>query len=189
MRSIITFIFLFSPLLSWSSPSPAPLVVIDPGHGGKDYGATYGRGKYLLREKNLTLALALEVSRQLQKKKIRSILTRRTDKLVPLDERTALANRLGAQIFISLHINSGKITGKKGGGVETFILNNSTNAPAKRLAELENSVLKGSIAKTKDQTDVSLIVKDLILDANLKESKHLACLVQDKLVFCQRQEK
>ena len=159
-------------------------VVLDPGHGGEDTGATYRIGREELAEKDLTLLLGEEAAAQLRSRRIHTVLTRTEDRNIPLPERTALANRIRADVFISLHMNS---SGKSGirapGGIETFILNNSTDESSRRLADLENSVLEGSVTGGHDHsTPVSLILKDHLLDANLAESRRLACLVQDRLV-------
>ncbi len=160
------------------------LVVIDPGHGGNDIGAVYRLGRKSIREKDLTLQLAQDISRALKKLKIQTVLTREIDKGVPLPERTRIANQMRADIFISIHINShAKKIRPTNGGFETYILNQATNKTSQRLAELENSVLDGSVADSfNNKTDVALIVKDLLLDANIDASKHLACLVQKGIV-------
>lgn len=175
------FPFLLFPL--FLQAAPPFLVVIDPGHGGSDRGAVVKEGKKEITEKEVTLALAQDVSRELVKHQIQSVLTRRVDQDVALPDRTALANRLKADVFISIHMNAA--VGERSGlaeGIETYILNTSTDRSSKRLADLENSVLKGSLARQFENEDVSLIVKDLILDANLVESKHLACNVQSQMV-------
>jgi N-acetylmuramoyl-L-alanine amidase len=84
---------------------PAPvIVVVDPGHGGSDSGATGFRD---LREKDLTLAIALQVQRlAASDSALRIVLTRESDVSVPLIDRTALANRLGAALYLSIHINA-----------------------------------------------------------------------------------
>jgi len=161
------------------------LVVIDPGHGGSDLGAQLKLGKRTLYEKDLTLLLAQSISQSLSKIKIQSVLTREIDKELPLAERTRIANQMGADLFISIHMNSHHHEHKTAsiGGFETYILNRTTNEASKRLARLENSVLDGSVADSfENQTDVALIVKDLLLDANLESSKQVACLVQDGIV-------
>ena len=95
-------------------PAPVPLiVVVDPGHGGVDSGAT-GFGN--LPEKDLTLSIARLVQLlAVGDPEVRIVLTRESDLFVPLIERTALANRLGAALYISIHINaynrSAKISG------------------------------------------------------------------------------
>src|SRR5205085_9400969 len=78
-------------------------IVIDPGHGGHDPGA---RGKSIT-EAELVLDIALRIEKLLQKVEgTEVILTRHTDEFVPLQERTAIANREGADLFLSIHANA-----------------------------------------------------------------------------------
>ena len=178
---------------AWAKSSKF-LVVIDPGHGGTDRGATYDDSKSIknifktpgksasIMEKNLTLMIARDLARELLIKGNSVILTRNEDRDMQLQDRTALANRLKANLFISIHMNSSTDKSVKSGGIETFILNHATDDSSKRLADLENKVLKESeaIEKTKS-ANVSLIMKDMILDANLEPSRQLACAVQTRL--------
>jgi N-acetylmuramoyl-L-alanine amidase len=173
--------FLFS--LNSFAAAPQPFrVVIDPGHGGNDQGTTYDLGKLKLTEKDITLAIAQDLITLLKKSGVETYLTRYEDKDLDLGARTQFANRIGAQVFLSLHMNSTpnqKDTGAQ--GIETYILNNTSDASSKRLAHLENSVLGGKDSKTPNN-DVALILKDLRIDGNLPESKRLACLIQFSLV-------
>ncbi len=163
------------------SESKKFLVVIDPGHGGADTGAVFKNGKTTLTEKHFTLLLARDLARELIIRGSNVILTRNDDREVLLSDRTALANKVKADAFISIHLNSSEDPIKTG-GVETFILNHATDETSKRLADLENAVLKDSQANhNSGSSNVSLIMKDLILDANLKPSKDLACSVQSKM--------
>ncbi|MEK6578892.1 MAG: N-acetylmuramoyl-L-alanine amidase, partial [Bdellovibrionota bacterium] len=105
--------------------------------------------------------------------------------------RTQLANKLGADIFLSIHMNSGSESGpssvfQRAEGIETYILNNTSDATSRRLAQLENTVLMPDADRDTQQTDVALILKDLRLDANLAESKRLACAVQGSLIEATR---
>jgi N-acetylmuramoyl-L-alanine amidase len=155
------------------------LVVIDPGHGGPDTGAVYREKGTVLTEKTLTLLIARDLARELIIRGQNVVLTRNDDREVLLSDRTAIANKLKADAFISIHLNSS--TDKiKSGGVETFILNHATDDTSKRLADLENAVLKESSANANANagSNVSLIMKDLILDGTLEPSKELACSVQ-----------
>ncbi len=104
-----------------SALNSLPTVVIDPGHGGKDDGAT-GNG---LVEKNLSLDVAQRVEKILKPFNFPVILTRRDDIFVPLEERAAIANRLENAIFVSIHFNH--VKDRVSTGVETFY------APAKVL--------------------------------------------------------
>lgn len=186
MKGIGMWKFTFT-LLFLSSPSWAFLAVIDPGHGGKDHGAIHTEAGQSFAEKDLTLLLAKEVARQLRAKNMQVAMTRYGDSELELSDRTALANRLGADVFLSLHMNS--VTGPRRAvaeGIETYFLNNSTDESSKRLAKLENrslSPLEGSfvdplVGEGEEDKDIALILKDLVLDTNLARSKQLACAVQ-----------
>ncbi len=180
--------------LSMGTAQAKLLIVIDPGHGGSDTGAIFDDHKNIKHifkplgktngtaEKNLTLMIARDLARELLIKGNSVILTRNEDKDVQLPDRTALANRLQANVFISIHMNSSSEQNQKSGGVETYILNHATDDSSKRLADLENKVLKESEAiKNINSPNVSLIMKDMILDANLEPSRQLACAVQFRL--------
>jgi N-acetylmuramoyl-L-alanine amidase len=94
--------------------SEFPLVVLDPGHGGKDDG-TMWRG---MAERHLSLDLAFRVERLLKSSGFRTLLTRRDDTFVSLDERARIANAQRDAIFVSLHFNSESTTTSS--GIETF---------------------------------------------------------------------
>ncbi len=169
--------------LALTGEAQAFRVVIDPGHGGINSGTSYLGPQGRLLEKDLTLKLSRQVAYQLRSQGFQVHLTRTTDQDVPLAERTAFANRLKADVFLSLHLNSAPTDHPtEAGGVETFILNNATDASSRRLAELENTLISENPDPSPEQADVALILKDLRLDANLTQSKSLACLVQNALV-------
>ncbi len=110
-------------------------VVIDPGHGGNDPGAI---GPHGLKEKDVTLDIAHRaapiIARELG---ISTLLTRDVDEYVPLDERTARANAFGADLFVSVHCNAAENTGSD--GVLTFVLDDSSDSAAARIAARENA--------------------------------------------------
>jgi N-acetylmuramoyl-L-alanine amidase len=175
-------VFVFLSALPSFGAAEKFLVVIDPGHGGYDTGAVYKENGETLTEKTFTLLIARDLARELIIRGQNVVLTRNDDHEVLLSNRTALANKLKADVFLSIHLNSSqeKI---KSGGVETFILNHATDETSRRLADLENAVLKDSKA-AQDITggsNVSLIMKDLILDGTLQPSKELACSVQSRI--------
>jgi N-acetylmuramoyl-L-alanine amidase len=159
-------------------------VVLDPGHGGTDFGTIHDDGKLHLAEKEVTLALAHETSSELRAAGVKVHLTRTEDRVVDLPSRTALANRLKADVFVSLHLNSTTTPMVNDAeGIETYILNNTNDGSSRRLARLENGVLGGHEKETENEPlDVALILKDMRLDANLPESKRLACTIQTELV-------
>ncbi|MFQ6117137.1 MAG: N-acetylmuramoyl-L-alanine amidase [Candidatus Bipolaricaulia bacterium] len=105
-----------APSSSWPS-TPRFIVVIDPGHGGSDPGGIGWRG---IKEKDITLAIARLVELEaLSEPELKIVLTRRSDVYVPLRERTALANRLGASLYLSIHANIHN--DKRVRGIETLL--------------------------------------------------------------------
>lgn len=155
-------------------------VVLDPGHGGVDHGTTY-EGNPPVAEKDLTLMLARNVASRLKARGIEVIMTRDGDYEMPLAARTALANQKNADVFLSIHLNSTQISNTAlAEGTETYILNHESDSTSKRLAQLENQVIGGG-SDAKQGEDVALILKDMRLDANLPESKRLACMIQTRV--------
>src|SRR4030095_15302616 len=107
-------------------------IVIDPGHGGHDPGAM-GKG---VTEAELVLDVALRLEQLLLKQQgVEVILTRRTDEFIPLPERTAIANREGADLFLSIHANASNNAQAR--GVETHFLNFANNLSAAAVAARE----------------------------------------------------
>jgi len=162
-------------------------VVLDPGHGGVDEGTVHHSGKNKVSEKDVTLILARNIAKSLRARGFEVHLTREQDETLSLSERTALANRLKADVFISLHMNATPHGGDMNArGFETYFLNSTSDESSRRLAQFENSVLGGSevpsLPEENEGNDVALILKDLRLDANLSESKRLACHLQHQLV-------
>ncbi|BCS33598.1 hypothetical protein TBR22_A28250 [Luteitalea sp. TBR-22] len=146
-------------------------IVIDPGHGGHDVGSL-GEG---IREAELVLDVALRLEKLLkQEPGIDVVMTRRTDEFIELEERTRIANRQNADLFLSIHANSSRR--KTAQGVETFILNFANNSDAEEVAARENAIAKGSMRQLPD------IVKAITLNNKLDESRDLAELVQGNLV-------
>jgi N-acetylmuramoyl-L-alanine amidase len=143
-------------------------VVIDAGHGGKDKGAI---GDGTLYEKDLTLQLAKKLAHKIrQELKIQAIMTRETDRFIPLEERTAIANTRQADLFLSIHINASP--NPLAQGVETYFLNLASDEEAVRVAALENAT------STKRIGDLQKILKDLMLNTKIDESSRLAHHVQ-----------
>ena len=146
-------------------------IVIDPGHGGHDPG-TKSRG---LSEADLVLDVARRLEALLLKEPgVEVVLTRRTDVFVPLEERTAIANREGADLFLSIHANSSRTN--KAGGVETYFLNFASNPDAEAVAARENSASGRTMHSLPD------IVKAITLNNKLDESRDFATLVQRSMI-------
>ncbi len=153
-------------------------IVIDPGHGGRDPGAG-GNG---IKEAELTLDIALRLEKLLQKEQgIEVILTRRTDVYVDLDERTAIANRESADLFLSIHANAARNTAAH--GVETYYLSFASSPDAEAVAARENS------ASTRAMHNLPDIIKSIALNNKLDESRDLAAMVQEAMVTRMRGSK
>ena len=146
-------------------------IVIDPGHGGKDPGASGSK----TTEAAVVLDVALRVEKILAAEGgIEVVLTRRTDTFVPLEERTELANRHTADLFLSIHANSSR--NRKAAGVETYILNFASNADAAAVAARENAAAVGSMRNLPD------MVKAITQGNKRDESAELASAVQESMV-------
>jgi N-acetylmuramoyl-L-alanine amidase len=115
------------------------IVVIDPGHGGKDTGAL-GTGKKKIHEKDIVLSVGKKVAALLkQHDDIKVIMTRSTDKFLELRHRARIANKAKADVFVSIHCNSS--TNPKARGSETFVLGVHRNKDNLEVAKRENSVI------------------------------------------------
>ena len=113
------------------------IIVIDPGHGGKDPGAIGYRG---YKEKNVVLAIGKYLRNILKARGYKVYMTRSSDYFVKLRNRTQFANKKHADIFISIHANAvAKQDSKKTYGLETYYLSKSRSNRAKRVAAIENS--------------------------------------------------
>jgi N-acetylmuramoyl-L-alanine amidase len=154
-------------------------VVIDPGHGGKDPGARGWRG---LAEKDVVLNVSKLLAARLRGDGVEVFLTRRDDRFLSLEERTAIANAQGADLFLSVHANASSNTALR--GVEIYYLNNTDNRGTLRLAAMENNLhwdphdpkLAGEIP------DLSYILSDLRQTYKVEESKQLAEQLQGAVV-------
>lgn len=156
-------------------------LVIDAGHGGKDPGAV-SKGT---KEKNINLAVALELGRLVEKNcpGVKVVYTRKTDVFVELDERANIANRAKADLFISIHTNA---TAAKVGpqGTETYTLGMHRAAENLAVAKRENSVitLENNYEQKYEGFDPrsseSYIIFELMQDKNMESSVQFAGLIQ-----------
>lgn len=152
--------------------STANKIVIDPGHGGKDPGAI---GRSGLKEKDVTLKIARLLRQRLAKEPgARIIMTRSEDVFIPLEERTAIANSQDADLFISIHVNASPK--RSASGIETYVLDISKDAEARRIAARENSTSARAVS------DLEFILNDLMRTAKTNDSRRLAGAVHDSLV-------
>jgi len=147
-------------------------IVIDAGHGGHDPG-TLGRAG--LQEKDLVLDVALRLQRLVREELgAEVVMTRSTDVFVPLEERTAVANAQGADLFLSIHANSSRNAGVR--GIETYFLNFAQDPHAEAVAARENAISPATLK------DLQNLVKAIALNSKIDESRDFASSVQEALV-------
>ena len=146
-------------------------IVVDAGHGGRDPGAQ-GPG---YTEAALSLDIALRLEKLLAKEPgVEVVLTRRTDEFVALEERTAIANREGADLFVSIHANASR--NRSARGVESYLLNFASTPDAAAVAARENA------SSTLTMRHLNDLVKQIALNSKLDESRDLARHVQTSMV-------
>ena len=151
------------------------VIVIDPGHGGTETGATGPSG---VHEKELTLAISRLLKRRLEARlPVRAILTRDEDADLPHDTRTAIANQNRADLFVSVHLNSS--FGSTAHGAETYFLSLEASDPRAAAAATEEN--RGAGGRNPALDDLQLILWDLAQSRHLAESQRFATLVQDEL--------
>ncbi|HEX3438495.1 MAG TPA: N-acetylmuramoyl-L-alanine amidase [Pseudacidobacterium sp.] len=146
-------------------------IVVDAGHGGHDSG-TLGPGG--IEEKDIVLDVALRLGKLLKQRLGADVIyTRDDDTFIPLETRTAIANKAQADLFISVHANSSSDSSAR--GVETYYLNFTTSADALEVAARENAVSDQSIHQLSD------LVKKIALQDKISESREFAADVQQSL--------
>lgn len=151
-----------------SSPG-RPIVVLDPGHGGRDPGAKGASGS--TNEKDLTLLFARELRDELAERgRVRVAMTRDDDRYLTLDQRAELARRLGASVYLSLHIDSAPNPLARGATVYS-LSDVASDAEAARLAMKENS--DDGLTSEPDGS-VRGILSDLALREQMNSSASLA---------------
>jgi N-acetylmuramoyl-L-alanine amidase len=146
-------------------------IVLDAGHGGHDPGARSNG----IEEAELVLDVTLRLRELLEKQPgIEVTLTRNADEFIPLEERTAIANRNGADLFLSIHANASR--NPKARGIETYFLNFASNPEAEAVAARENS------ASGKTMHSLPEIVRAIALNNKIDESRDFAEMVQKSMV-------
>jgi len=150
-----------------------PVVVLDAGHGGKDYGA---KGAHGLFEKDLNLQISKQVRKILKSRyHYKVIMTRKNDIFIELKDRGKIANTHNADLFVSIHANAAKRKSAK--GIETYYLGSGSSEQARETAERENGDLVHSVA----DDAVQEILASLISTTKINDSSRLAAIVQKRL--------
>jgi N-acetylmuramoyl-L-alanine amidase len=146
-------------------------IFIDAGHGGHDTGTIGPTG---LTEKEVTLDIAHRIGEMVSERMGSEVIYSRTDDtFIPLEGRVAMANKAGADLFLSVHLNSS--TAKSATGIETYYLNFTSDPEALKVAARENSGAQETIANLQG------IVRKIALQEKLDESKEFAGRMQATL--------
>jgi N-acetylmuramoyl-L-alanine amidase len=147
-------------------------IAIDPGHGGYDTGTI---GPHGLLEKNLCLDVALRLGQLIEENipGVEVVYTRKDDRHVSLEERTAIANGANADLFLSIHANSSD--NRDARGVETYSLSRTAPPETTELATRENALAQSSLH------DLPELIKKITRDEKIAESKQLAVDIQSAL--------
>ena len=159
-------------------------IVIDAGHGDKDPGTTHGG----INEKDVTLAVALKLGKLIKQHHplVEVVYTRDKDVFIELDERSNIANKNHADLFISIHVNAEK-NGTKASGSETYVMGANKTAAAMAVAQRENSVITyEEDYSTKYEgfdpnSPESYIIFSLMQNVYLEQSLHFASFIQEEL--------
>ncbi len=153
-------------------------VVLDAGHGGKDPGAQ----AYGLDEKDINLAIVKKLGHYIEENmpSVDVVYTRTTDRFVELRERGRTANAAGGKLFISVHANAAH--SRSAHGTETYFLGLHRTESARKVMERENSVIRyeDNPEQYEEMDDQALIMQTLAQSAYLRQSEHLAALVEDQ---------
>ena len=175
-----------APLIGTASsapPGPTPtlerpfVVVLDPGHGGDNTGCLGFDGK--VREKDVNLALALELSAELRRRlpSVRVVLTRDRDRTLPLADRVAIANAEHAELFISLHVNASP--GRVQQGFETYVLDaRASGLEAARVARRENDEALLEPGSSDEHSEVATMLRQLSMTRDRAVAARLAAAIQ-----------
>ena len=188
LKSILIsiFVLIFSSVLLANNyaqekdESRITVVVIDPGHGGKDWGASMGKAK----EKDIVLDIALKLGSiiKINYPNVKIVYTRKKDIFIPLHQRANIANKNKADLFISIHVNA--VEQKSVRGTETFVLGQHRSKDNLAVAKKENAVilLEDDYTKTYEGFDPnspeSYIMFELVQDEYLDQSVMFASAIQ-----------
>lgn len=173
------------PVTQTPAPSALPperkqwTIVLDAGHGGDDPGSI---GPRRTQEKAVTLMVARQLRERLQRENdVRVLMTRDEDEFVTLADRTRIANREQADLFVSIHANSAR--NRSAEGFETYFLSAAKTEDEKRVARMENSAIRYENPEIDPESlgDLNFILWDLAQNEYLRESSTLAETIQEAL--------
>ncbi|MCU0649643.1 MAG: N-acetylmuramoyl-L-alanine amidase [Gemmatimonadaceae bacterium] len=174
-----------------TGPAPRSLsrrhvVVVDAGHGGKDPGmrGPIGGGPQI-REKDITLQVSQRLRDALTARGVAVVMTRTSDTLIALADRGKIANQAKGDLFVSIHVNAANLRWKEPGaarGYETYFLAEAKTEDERRVAAMENEVVKFETeAETSTDDPLGFLLRDMAQNEHLRESSELASEVQARL--------
>jgi N-acetylmuramoyl-L-alanine amidase len=159
-------------------------VIVDAGHGGPDGGAGMKLGDRM-REKDVTLQVALKLGQTLRQRGVDVVYTRTKDTLIALADRGKIANQVNGDVFISIHVNAANPNWRDPAaarGFETYFLAEAKTEDAQRVEEMENeSVRFETVSKVAPDDPLNFILSDMQQNEHLRESADLAEIVQRHL--------
>lgn len=177
-----------------TAPAPAPpsrptrrrVVVVDAGHGGRDPGMRgWSPARTPVREKDVTLGVALKLEQELERRGYAVVMTRSTDTLIALDDRGRIANRSKGDLFISVHVNAANPKWRQpqtARGFETYFLAEAKTEDERRVAQMENEVVRFETEADAPKNDpLGFIINDMAQNEHLRESNDLAEIIQGSL--------
>ena len=167
-------------------PARRRVIVVDAGHGGRDPGMRgWNTDRTPVREKDVTLGVALQLEQELERRGFAVIMTRRTDTLIALDDRGRIANRSKGDLFISVHVNAANPNWREpqaARGFETYFLAEAKTEDERRVAQMENEVVRFETEAGPHKDDpLGFIINDMAQNEHLRESNDLAEGIQNAL--------
>jgi N-acetylmuramoyl-L-alanine amidase len=159
------------------------VIVLDAGHGGRDYGAL---GVTKVREKDVTLGITLKLGKLIEKKlkDVKVVYTRKDDSFVELQRRGQIANEADGKLFISIHCNSLRRKPSPTRGFEVYLLRPGRTEEAIEIAERENAVVEleeGYEQRYQKLTDENFILVAMAQSAHVKESELFADIARQEI--------
>jgi N-acetylmuramoyl-L-alanine amidase len=152
-------------------------IVIDPGHGGEDPGATYNN----VQEKDIVLKISKDLAAKLRNKGFHIIMTRTDDTFIPLKDRTKIADSARADLFVSIHCNAAPHK-REMNGAETYFLSAARSDWARTVEATENSAIKFEAKEGSGLSELDYILNDLAQTQFLEESQQAGICIQESMV-------
>ena len=154
------------------------VVVIDPGHGGHDPGSIGYKG---VKEKDIVLSIAKKVGAYIEEyiPEVKVVYTRKEDKFIDLYERGPIANRVGGDLFVSIHCNS--FHSSRPNGTEVYFLGMEKSRAAREVAKRENQIINSDSSEIRELTPEDLLMYELANSGYMATSEKIAGMIEHQL--------